>query len=449
MTEGAARNSKSPGQAGSFGQAGEPRRKMDVYDAPLLMAEQGQRRFHIMIKPVGSACNLNCTYCFYLSKATLPDGPGTGRMSDETLETLIREYIEGVTAPEVIFSWQGGEPSLLGLDFFRKVISLQAKHARPGQKIDNDLQTNGTLIDEEWCRFLKENRFLVGLSVDGPRDIHDQCRRERDGSPSFGKVMAAARLLKKHGVQFNTLTCVHRYNARRPLDVYRFLRREIESTHMQFIPIVEPRSFETRSPQTLAAESLPRDGDPEARPGHSNSIVTDWSVDPDDWGYFLCKTFDEWKQRDLGRAFVNHFETLVAQHMGYPSQLCVYGEFCGKAVAVEHNGDVYACDHYVYPEYRIGNCGTSKLHRTVLSRAQVKFGYAKNESLPGQCRKCPFLQDCWGECPKNRLIRTRDGEPGLNYLCRGFKQYFAHAIPEVDRIVADLLREGRQPQPRM
>ncbi len=424
-------------------------RSLDVYDGPLLMAEHGRRQFHAMIKPAGSACNLKCTYCFYLSKATLPGGPGPGRISDETLEVLIREYIEGVTGPEVVFSWQGGEPTLMGLDFFRKALAIQAQHAKPGQKIENDLQTNGTMIDEEWCQFLKENRFLVGLSIDGPREIHDQCRRERNGVPSFNKVLEAARLLKKYRISFNTLTCIHRYNARRPLDVYRFLRREIESTHMQFIPIVEYRSFESIAPQKWTWDTMPIDGDPEARPGHPNSIVTDWSVDPDDWGYFLCRTFDEWRNRDLGKVFVNQFETLVAQHMGLPPQLCVYGEYCGKAVAVEHDGSIYACDHYVFPEYKIGDLNTGRLSRTVLSRSQVKFGYAKSESLPKQCRGCSYLKDCWGECPKNRILRTLDGEPGFNYLCRGFKRFFAHAIPEVERIVGDIERRGGRSQSRM
>ncbi len=393
---------------------------LDQYDAPLMMADQGRRRFHVMAKPVGSSCNLNCAYCFYLHKATLPGGPGAGRMSDETLERFIQQYIQGVTADEVVFSWQGGEPTLLGLDFFRKVVELEKKHAKPGQRVENDLQTNGTLIDEAWCGFLKENRFLVGLSIDGPKKLHDAYRVAKDGSPTFDKVLAAAKLLKRSGVPFNTLTCVHRLNAKHPLDVYRFLRREIGSTHIQFTPVVEPADFERAAP----------------RPGDSS--VTEWSVDPDDWGYFLCKVFDEWRNRDLGKVMVNQFETLVSQHMGLGAQLCVYSEFCGKAVAVEHDGCVYACDHFVYPEYRIGNVMEGPLVDTILSRAQVKFGYAKNETLPAQCRQCPHLKDCWGECPKNRILRTAAGEPGLNYLCRGFKKFFAHAIPEVDRIVADL-----------
>jgi uncharacterized protein len=424
-------------------------RPLDLYDGPLMMADRGPRQFHVMIKPAGSACNLACTYCFYLSKAALPGGPGPGRMSDETLERLIREYIEGVTAPEVVFTWQGGEPTLMGLAFFRKAMALQVKYAKPGQKIENDLQTNGTLIDDEWCRLLKEHRFLVGLSIDGPREIHDQCRRDKSGGPCFDQVLTAARLLKKYRIPFNTLTCVHRHNARRPLDVYRFLRREIQSDRMQFTPIVAHRDFERTAPQAWRWDAMPTPDDPRARPGHPEAIVSDWSVDPEDWGYFLCKIFDEWRHRDLGKVFVNQFETLVAQHLGLPPQLCVYGEYCGKGVAVEHDGSIYACDHYVYPPYRIGDLKAGKLGHTVLSRGQVKFGFAKSEALPTQCRQCPYLNDCRGECPKNRLLRTPNGEPGLNYLCRGFKQYFGHAFPHVERIAAEIRNRADRPQPRM
>jgi uncharacterized protein len=422
---------------------------IDKYDAPLLLAGSDNRRFHVMIKPAGSTCNLDCTYCFYLSKEFLPAGPGPGRMSDETLERLVQQYIVGVTGPQVVFSWQGGEPTLRGLEFFRKVVALQRKYARPWQKIENDLQTNGTLLNEEWCAFLKENRFLVGLSIDGPRELHDAYRVTKGGAPTFDKVLRAARLLREHGVPFNTLTCVHRQNARRPLDVYRFLRREVGSTYLQFIPIVEYKGFERTAPHTWDASKLPRDGDAAARPGHPDSIVTDWSVDPDDWGYFLCKVFDEWRNKDLGKALVNQCETLVSQHMGLGSQVCVYSEVCGKGVAVEHDGGVYSCDHYVYPEYRVGSIHDGRLSDTVFSRTQVKFGYAKSETLPAYCRQCPYLTDCWGECPKNRIIRTPDGEPGLNYLCRGYRKYFAHAIPEVTRIVADLRARGVESRPRM
>lgn len=418
-------------------------RPVDKYDMPTLMMDRGPRRFHVMAKPAGSACNLDCAYCFYLSKESLPDGPGPGHMSDETLENFIRAYIAGVTGEEVVFSWQGGEPTLRGLDFFRRVVELQRKHARQGLRIENDLQTNGTLLDEKWCAFLRDHRFLVGLSIDGPRDLHNAYRVTKGNRPTFDQVMNAVRLLKAYGVRFNTLTCVNRLNAREPVAVYRFLRNEVGSTYMQFIPIVEYRGFERTAPQFWDATHLPRENDPEAQPGHPGSIVTDWSVAPDDWGYFLTKTFDEWKTRDVGRIYVNHFESLVSQHLGQGPQLCIYGEFCGKALAIEHDGDVYACDHFVYPEYRRGNIRDQALHRMALSREQVKFGYNKGESLPSTCRECEFLHDCWGECPKNRILRTESGEPGLNYLCRGFKSYFAHAAPTVDRIVARIKKTTR------
>lgn len=405
--------------------------------------------YHIMAKPVGSTCNLDCAYCYYLSKEKLPNGPGAGRMSDETLELFIKQYIDGVKGREVVFSWQGGEPTLLGVDFFRKVVAFEKKHARPGQRIENDLQTNGVLLNEEWCEFLKAHRFLVGLSIDGPREIHDHYRVTKGGRPTFDKVFAAAKMLQRHGVPFNTLTCVHRFNGRRPLDVYRFLRQELDSNYIQFIPIVEHKTFEHTAPQTWPLDGLPRDGEPEARPGHPRSIVTEWSVDPDDWGYFLCRVFDRWLDRDIGRVMVNHFETLVAQHLGLPSQMCIYSETCGRALAVENDGGVYSCDHYVYPEYRLGYLKSSRLDQMVFSPAQAEFGRAKSQSLPQYCRRCAYLSDCWGECPKNRLIRAPDGEPGLNYLCRGFKAFFAHALPEVERIATRLRNEPPHPKTRL
>ncbi|NLF25709.1 MAG: anaerobic sulfatase maturase [Deltaproteobacteria bacterium] len=411
---------------------------LDEYDAPIITTGKISRHFHVMIKPGGSSCNLKCAYCFYLSKAQLPNGPGSGRMSEEILEKFIRQYLEGVTQGEIVFSWQGGEPTLLGLDFFQKAMALQKKYAKPGQQIENDLQTNGTLITTEWCHFLKEHRFLVGLSIDGPREIHDKFRVTASGQPSFEKVFSAAKLLMRHGVPFNTLTCVNSFNAKKPLDVYNFLRRELRATRMQFIPIVEYRNFEKDAPNTWDSARLPLDGTPEARPGHANSIVTPWSVDPDEWGYFLCKTFDAWRSKDLGKVMVNHFETLVAQHLGLPAQLCSYSQYCGKGVALEHDGSLYSCDHYVYPQYCLGNIKNETLSDQVFSRRQLKFAYAKSETLPKYCRVCPYLSDRWGECPKNRLIKTPDGEPGLNYLCRGFKKFFAHAIPSVELIVRRL-----------
>jgi uncharacterized protein len=421
----------------------------DKYSMPQKLRSMSGGQFHVMAKPAGSTCNLDCKYCFYLSKETLPGGPGTGRMDDETVALFIRQYIEGVTGPEVVFSWQGGEPTLRGLDFFRRVVALQKQYAKPGQRIENDLQTNGVLINEEWAHFLKQHRFLVGLSIDGPRESHDYFRVNKGGAPTYDKVMAAAILLRKFGVRFNTLTCVHRFNASRPLDVYRFLRRELDATYIQFIPIVQLNGFEKTAPQTWDASRLPKLGAPEARPNHPGSVVTDWSVDPEEYGYFLSRVFDEWRRKDFGKVLVNQIETLVAQHLGLPSQICIYNEFCGKGVAMEHDGSVYACDHYVYPEYRLGALREKPLAEMVFSPIQVKFGYAKSDTLPKYCRECAFLTDCWGECPKNRLIRTPDGEPGLNYLCAGLKRFFKHALPEVERVAADLRRQQKREFPHL
>jgi len=398
-----------------------------------------------MAKPAGSACNLDCTYCFYLSKQKLAGGPGGGHMDDELLEQFVRNYIQSVTADEVVFSWQGGEPTLLGLEFFAKVVALQRKHAKPGQRVENDLQTNGTLLDEDWARFLKQHNFLVGLSIDGPREIHDYFRVTKHAEPTFDKVFAAAKMLQKHGVRFNTLTCVHRFNASRPLDVYRFLRRELGSTYLQFIPIVEAKDFETVAPQRWDPGRLPVVGTPEARPDHPHSVVTPWSVDPEEYGYFLSKVWDEWLARDVGKVLVNFCETLVVQRLGLPSQICVYSEICGKGVALEHDGSVYSCDHYVYPEYRLGNVRQQSLGDMVFAPEQVRFGYAKSEQLPAYCRGCDYLTDCWGECPKNRLLRTPDGEPGLNYLCPGLKRFFRHARPAADRMAKALAKAAPRP----
>jgi uncharacterized protein len=416
------------------------REPVDKYRVPpQWLGSKARRRFHVMAKPAGSACNLACSYCFYLSKQTLPGGPGAGHMDDESLELLVRQYIDGVTADEVVFSWQGGEPTLCGLDFFRRAVALQEKYAKPGQRIENDLQTNGTLLDEDWARFLKEHRFLVGLSIDGPRELHDTYRLTRRGAATFAKVFAAARLLRRFGVPFNTLTCVNRFNASRPLAVYRFLRREIGSTYLQFIPVVQARGFETTAPGTWDVAHLPVIGTPRARPDHPDSVVTDWSVDPEEYGRFLCAIWDEWRRTDFGKVLVNFAETLVAQHLGLPSQLCAHSDVCGKGVAVEHDGSVYSCDHYVYPEYRLGNLHSSTtLGDMAFSPTQVRFGYAKSEALPRYCLECEFLTDCWGECPKNRLLRAPGGEPGVNYLCQGLKRFFAHAAPEAGEIAAQL-----------
>jgi len=393
------------------------------------------RRYHAMVKPIGAICNIDCKYCYYLHKKELLGSSTRFQMPDEILDTHIRQYIEGQDGPEVVFSWQGGEPTLLGLEFFEQVVALEAKYKRPKQRIENDLQTNGTLLDEEWAKFLHQHNFLVGLSLDGPKNLHDAYRVGKDGRPTFDKVFAASELLHKHKVRFNTLTVVNRLNAKRPLDVYRFLRSEIRPHEMQFIPCVEPKVFRTVAPQKWDPEMLPVYGSSAARPGTGDSVVTDWSVDPDDWGYFLCKVWDDWFQRDYGKLFVNLFETAVAQWMGQDAQTCVYHDFCGKGVALEHDGSVYSCDHYVYPEYKLGNiCETSSAD-LVFSERQREFGFAKSEKLTQYCRECKYLFACNGDCPKNRLIRTPSGEPGLNYLCSGLKKFWAHIDPYMTEIV--------------
>lgn len=404
-------------------------------------------RFHAMVKPVGSLCNLDCTYCYYLHKQTLLQQPKQPRMADAMLERHIRQYIEAQTGDEVVFSWQGGEPTILGVDFFRKVVAIQARYRKPGQRIENDLQTNGTLLDEEWATFLKAQRFLVGLSCDGPQALHDHHRVTRGGAPTHAKVVAAARLLRQHDVPFAVLCVVNRDNAKHPLDVYRFLSRELGTWRVQFIPGVEPKSFHDVAPQHWDPATLPIVGTPAARPGTPESVVTDWSVDPDDWGAFLCAIWDDWYANDYGRVYVDLFETAVAQSLGLPAQRCVTAEFCGGALAVEHDGDVFACDHYVYPEYRLGNIGQTHLGTLAYSKTQRAFGFAKRDALPADCRRCPHLKLCWGECPKTRLVRTRAGEPGLNYLCPGLKRFYTHIGRDLPTILARI-RGASQVPPR-
>jgi len=393
-----------------------------------------------MVKPVGSLCNLDCAYCYYLHKEDLLHHSNRPRMSDDVLEEHIRQYIEAQTGDQVVFSWQGGEPTLLGLDFFRKVVALEAKYKKPKQRIENDLQTNGTLLTEEWALFLKQHNFLVGLSCDGPKRLHDLYRVSKGGAPTHDKVMAAARLLRKHRVPYNALCVVNRENAKYPVDVYRHLTRELGVSRVQLISCVEPRVFRNVAPQHWDPGLIPMVGAPQARPGAADSVVTDWSVDPEDWGAFLCKVWDFWLARDFGRVNVDLFETAVAQSLGRPSLRCVTAEFCGKALAVEHTGDVFSCDHYVYPEYRLGNLQTTHWGEMVYSDAQKQFGFAKRELLPRYCRECAHLKLCWGECPKNRFVRAPDGQPGMNYLCPGLKQFFSH----IQRDMPAILRRVRE-----
>jgi serine-type anaerobic sulfatase-maturating enzyme len=395
------------------------------------------RAYHAMIKTVGAICNLDCTYCYYLHKGDLLGSISKFQIPDQILEAHIRQYIEGQDRDEVVFSWQGGEPTLLGLEFFRKAVELEQKYKKPNQRIENDLQTNGTLLNDEWGAFLKQHRFLVGLSIDGPKELHDHYRVAKDGKPTFDRVFAAAQLLHRHRVPFNALCVVNRVNAKRPLDVYRFLKNEIRPREMQFIPCVEPKGFTKIAPQYWDSARLPIQDSPAAHPGHPDSVVTDWSVDADDWGYFLCKVWDDWYRRDIGKVFVNQFENAVAAWMGMDSQMCVYHEFCGKNVALEHDGSLYSCDHYVYPEYKLGNIQEVSSSRMVFSDRQREFGFRKFHSLPQQCRRCDYLFACNGECPKNRCIKTRDGEPGLNYLCSGLQKFWRH----IDADVRDICRK--------
>ncbi|MBU0609277.1 MAG: anaerobic sulfatase maturase [Armatimonadetes bacterium] len=409
-----------------------------MHDAELRpwFSGSAERRFHLMAKPIGATCNLNCTYCYYLSKNDLLGR--SRRMSDGVLEAYVQQYIAAQDSPEIVFSWQGGEPTLLGLDFFRKAVELERKHCPPGKRVANDLQTNGTLLDDAWCAFLRDNGFLVGLSVDGPPALHDRYRLDRKRKPTCDRVVAAARRLRKHGVPFNTLTVVNRANAKHPVAVYRFLRREMGATRIQFIPAVEPRVFARVAPQHWDEKTLPTVGAPEARPGAPGSVVTDWSVDQEDYGTFLCAVFDEWCERDVGQAFVYLFECAVAQWMGLGASLCTLAQTCGRALAIEHDGSVYSCDHYVYPEYRLGNIIEQPLADIVYSFRQAAFGQAKNGSLPAYCRQCRYFFACHGECPKNRFIRTPDGEPGLNYLCSGLRAYFAHIDPYMQAMARQL-----------
>ena len=366
-------------------------------------------RFHAMVKPSGSQCNLDCAYCFYLHKEDLLRQPKKSRMSEALLEQHIRQYIEAHSGPDVVFSWQGGEPTLMGLDFFVRVIELQTRYRKPGQAIENDLQTNGILLDDAWCNFLKQNNFLVGLSIDGPAVLHDEYRYSKGGTPTFERVMAAVALLHQYQIPFGALCVVNRKNAKRPTDVYRFLRDQVRPRIIQFIPCVEPLDFRT------------------AAPGSAESSVTDWSVAAQDWGYFLGRIWDEWLRRDYGKVFVDQFENVISQMFGHGAQKCVSSQICGKALALEHNGDLYSCDHFVYPEYKLGNILQTHEGDLAFSEQQKKFAYAKSDTLPQYCRSCSYLDLCWGECPKSRFLRTPDGEAGLNYLCTGLKQFYAKA----------------------
>jgi uncharacterized protein len=376
--------------------------------------------FHVMAKPTGAQCNLECDYCFFLKKDRLyPDS--NFRMSDEMMETYILQTIEGHRVPEVTIAWQGGEPTLMGLDFYRRAVKVEKKYIKPGMRIENTFQTNGILIDEEWCKFFHENNFLIGLSLDGPRHLHDAYRHDKGGKSVFDKVVRAARMMQKHKVEFNILCTVNAMNSQHSLEVYRFFRDELETRYIQFIPIVE------------------RDNTTGNQEG---TQVTDRTVDPDQYGRFLIEIFNEWVRRDVGIMFVQFFDGVLASYVHGYSTLCILTPTCGEGVALEHNGDLYSCDHFVEPRYLLGNISQTPLPELVASDAQRSVGRAKSDTLPKYCRECKFLFTCHGECPKNRVLTTPDGEPGLNWLCAGLKAFFEH-VDRPMQIMADLLRRGQ------
>jgi uncharacterized protein len=375
--------------------------------------------FNIMIKPRGAFCNLGCKYCYYLEKEGLYPNSNF-RMDEKTLEMFTRQYLEAQSMPEVNFIWQGGEPMLMDLAFYQRAVALQEKYRKPGIRINNLLQTNGTRLDDSWCRFFKRNNFLVGLSLDGPRQIHNIYRLEKGGQPTFDKIMAGLRRLKSHQVEFNLLTAVHAANVEYPLRIYRFLRDQVGTRFIQFIPIVE--------------HTKELDG-----PGYH---LSDQSVTGEKYGQFLIAVFDEWIRRDVGCVFVQHFDVALGLWYGQPASLCVFGQTCGRALVLEHNGDLYACDHFVDDNHLLGNIQTQNMTDLVNSREQIQFGRDKSETLPRSCLVCDMRFACNGGCPKNRILRAPDGESGLNYLCEGYKAFFTHIDGPMKEMV-NLLRQGR------
>ena len=392
---------------------------------------EGPRSVHVMAKPSGAVCNIDCTYCFYLEKEKLyPEKGKNWRMSDETLALYVRQYIEAQDVPEVNFAWQGGEPTLMGVDFFRKAVLLQQQYAN-GKTITNAFQTNGTLLDDEWGAFLGEHKFLIGISIDGPQEMHDRYRIDKGGYPTFNKVMQGVEVLKKHNVEFNTLTVLQAHNAQYPIEVYRFLK-DMGSYFMQFIPIVE-RIAEQPGPDLLTLV------DPHFE---DKTRVSNWSVSATQYGRFLCAIFDEWVRQDVGKYFVQIFDVALGAWLGQNPSLCIFAETCGDALIIEHNGDLYSCDHFVYPEYNLGNVHDQSIREMVASPQQRKFGTDKRDTLPQYCRDCDFRFACNGGCPKHRFIHTPDGEKGLNYFCKGYKMFFKHA-DEYLRIMANEVARGR------
>ncbi|HSR33698.1 MAG TPA: anaerobic sulfatase maturase [Anaerolineae bacterium] len=397
--------------------------------------------FHLLAKPTGAICNLNCKYCFFLSKEELYPG-SSFRMSDELLEIYIQQLLKSHRTPEVTVAWQGGEPTLMGLDFFRRSVEYVQEHRKPGQTVAYTMQTNGTRLDDEWCTFFKENNFLIGLSVDGPQEIHDTYRLNKGGQGTFKQVMRGWEVLKKHEVDFNILCTVHSANADHPVEVYRFFRDELGAQFIQFIPIIE-----RTTPDTLPLANKGW-GQTESgkRPLYTQDgyMVTHRSVKPKQYGGFLIGVFEEWARRDVGSVFVQIFDVSLANWHGEPGGVCIFQQTCGLALALEHTGDLYSCDHFVEPNYLLGNIQETPMLELVASDQQRQFGLDKRDKLPRYCRECEVRFACHGGCPRNRFIKTPDGEPGLNYLCAGYKLFFHH-IDQPMRIMSDLLRQNRAP----
>ncbi|MBN1901906.1 anaerobic sulfatase maturase [Candidatus Sumerlaeota bacterium] len=402
------------------------------------MSSNIRKAWQVMAKPIGPVCNLDCEYCYYLEKKNLYPDQTDFRMPEAALERFIESYIRSQDIPVVTFVWQGGEPTLLGVDYFRNIIKLQKKYAG-GREICNSLQTNGILLNDEWGEFLAENHFLVGISIDGDKKLHDAYRRDRGRQPSFDRVMRGVEILKKHSVEFNTLTVVNRKNSFHGVRVYDFLKN-IGSQHIQFIPIVERLPDEAARKWNLELAAPPdlRDKNPEDCP------VTSWSVTPRQYGVFLWSVFSEWVKNDVSKVFVYTFEEALASWCGMEPALCVFNKTCGKALVIEHNGDVYSCDHYVYPAYKLGNIMEQPLSKMATSAKQQAFGNDKFDCLPKYCLECEYFFACRGECPRYRFLKTPDGEPGLNYLCEGYKYFFRNVDPYMKKMAA-LLKEGKSP----
>ena len=382
---------------------------------------------YVMLKPAGAHCNLACKYCYYLEKNKLYPTAQRHLMSDEMLEQFTREYIEAQTMNQVLFTWHGGEPLLRSIDFYRKALSLQQKYAG-GRRIDNVIQTNGTLLTDEWCEFFAQNHWLVGISIDGPQPDHDHYRLTAAGKPSWKKVMQGIKLLKKHGVEWNAMAVVNAYNANHPLEFYRFFK-ENGCQFLQFTPIVE-RQTRHEDGRTLASLA------------DKNEIpLSEASVAPEQWGYFLCAIFDEWVRKDVGKIFVEIFDCTLANWMGISPGICAYSKECGHAGVMEHNGDVYSCDHFVFPEYKLGNIRDHSLIDMLYGEQQQEFNRLKHSSLPRQCKECDMEFACHGECPKNRFMKDKYGDSGLNYLCPGYYHYYQHVAPYMDYMKQELMSQ--------